>query len=327
MHVPELEAVLASRVEELLTALHTHSPLRAAALMVLLDDVTPNENRILSEVDLPVSAGATNRYVLDRAAERMGVGRIDREKRDEVFRPLRNLGLVDVARVTTRKELLANPNAPRVVVGTWSSKAGTSSYTVTDEARALLKDTPAAEWSQALASFCAGSEERKERVKQREAATSINGPQSSSPHSALIRVCVNAILSAPRFAGYELAYVDDGDGDRITEQEKKRLQALGLSLGIDDFFPDALLVDPLAREIWIVEAVISDGEVDGVKLRGLRRWAEKQSYKLAGATTAYETYKRFAVRQTRHSNIPTGTSVWIAENGGQLMAVESLASS
>jgi hypothetical protein len=42
---------------------------------------------------------------------------------------------------------------------------------------------------------------------------------------------------------YEVLYIDDGDGDRITPDEKKKLAQAGIALELGDAMPDVLLVE------------------------------------------------------------------------------------
>jgi hypothetical protein len=71
--------------------------------------------------------------------------------------------------------------------------------------------------------------------------------------------------------------------------------------------------------------VTTDGEIDETRRVELEAWATARGHRVAGYTTAYETWKRTAARQARMKNLAVGTNVWIAEDGGKLFAVESLA--
>ncbi|WBX86424.1 BsuBI/PstI family type II restriction endonuclease [Sphingosinicella microcystinivorans] len=99
---------------------------------------------------------------------------------------------------------------------------------------------------------------------------------SDTGHAALINDCVEHY--APRFLeGYEVLYVDDSDGDRISDEERAKMQAAGAELTLADPMPDVLLWHPETDWLWVIEAVTSDGEVDAHKVKGMQASVSTQS--------------------------------------------------
>ena len=87
--------------------------------------------------------------------------------------------------------------------------------------------------------------------------------------------------------------------------------------------PDALLWNRDTDQLWIVEAVTSDGEVDAHKVDQIRAFATRNGKAIGGFTTAYSTWRVAAQRQGRHKNIATGTYVWIREDAAKHFLAES----
>ncbi len=78
--------------------------------------------------------------------------------------------------------------------------------------------------------------------------------------------------------------------------------------------PDILLWNETTDELWVIEAVTSDGEVDLHKVEQLSRLAQRSGKPRIGFTTAYQTWKVAALRQSRHKNLPPGTYLWVLED-------------
>ncbi len=82
----------------------------------------------------------------------------------------------------------------------------------------------------------------------------------------------------------------------------------------DDACPDVILYNSTRNALWFIEAVTSDGEVDCQKWDGLKRICERSGKLMAGATTTYPDWKKFAVRQKANRNLCVDTRVWISED-------------
>ena len=319
--VNDEEAQRLARIAELLDRLDSYSDLRAACLLGLTDEVTPHPLTSLATAGLKLSAGATTRQLFEFAAPRLGKTRIDRELRDEVWPRLRELGIVQRSYVLTAKE--ARAEGKLIEYGAHRrAKSPNNGYAVTDEARKLLVETSDAEWADALEEFIRSDEDRRLRVLQHEAATA--AASAPGDHSKLMRAAV-AALRAARLPDYGLVFIDDADEERIKDEWREKLEPRGLLPDLDSLWPDAILVRDSDRSLWFIDVVTTDGEIDETRRAELEAWAAARGYTAAGYTTAYETWKRAGARQGRMKNVAVGTSIWIAEDGGKLFAVGSLA--
>lgn len=141
-------------------------------------------------------------------------------------------------------------------------------------------------------------------------------------HADLIRACCD--VYAPKFLpGFEVLYVDDADGDRVSDGEREKLYGSGIEITLDDAMPDVLLWNRRTDALWVIEAVTSDGEVDHHKVAQVRAFAKRNGKEEVGFTTAYPTWKLAAQRQGKHKNIAPGTYIWIREDAAKQFLAES----
>jgi hypothetical protein len=230
-----------------------------------------------------------------------GRGKLDREGRDYWLKPLRDVGAVEPIYLdsTTRTFLPGHPVA----------KSPNSAHRLAEEFRTILRSD---DWRPLLRDWAQEDRIRQRLVFQGEQSETTR-TQVDTKHVDLIRACCE--LYVPRFLpGYSILFVDDADGDRVTEEERERLRAAGLELSLQDAWPDVLLWNEGTDSIWVIEAVTSDGEVDEHKARQLRALAERSGKVRVDFTTAYPTWKLAAQRQARHKNIADGSHVWIRED-------------
>jgi hypothetical protein len=319
--VSKAEAARLARIVELLEKLDSYNDLRAACLLGLTDDCTPHPLPTLANAGLTLSAGATTRQLFEFAAPRLGKTRIDRELRDEVWPRLRELGIVQRSYVLTAKEARAEGRLIEYGVHR-RAKSPNNGYALTEEARQLLLKASDQDWKRKLNGFLVGDSDRRLRVLQHEAAMA--AAVAPGDHSKLMRAAADA-LRTTRLPDYELVFIDDADEQRIKAEWEKKLEPRGLLPDLDSLWPDAILVRDSDRSLWFIDAVTTDGEIDETRRAELEAWASARRYRVAGYTTAYETWKRTAARQARMKNLAVGTNVWIAEDGGKLFVVESLA--
>jgi hypothetical protein len=310
-----------ARITEVLERLDRYTPARAAVLLALTDETTPNLYRELASEGLPISAAAQNSHLLSYAAKLLGKDHIDREQRDYVIAPLREVGLVEKGYVWPKKK---RPATGELVHRGSHLKAKSSKncYLLTDEARKLLASADG-EWSGALSTWVAGDADRRRLVLQRESRTAVSGG-SLSPHANLIRAAVKALTEA-KLADYTLLYIDDSDGDRISDEYRTLLENAGLTLDLHDRYPDAILARTSDRSLWIVDAITSDGEIDPVRQGEIGAWAKKHGYNVAGYTNAYAAWRDVARRQQAMKNLAVGSELWVAEDGGRVFSVSQLA--
>jgi hypothetical protein len=241
-----------------------------------------------------------------------GGGKLDREGRDYWIKPLRELGAIEC--------VFLNPLTTTFIAGHPIAKSANSAYRLADSFRDILR-APEHQWRQMLQNWVSEAEIRKRAEFQAKLAEEAR-KQVDTKHSDLINACV--MHYAPSFLpGYQVVYVDDGDGDRITEEDQERLAKAGLELRLGDAMPDVLLWNPEKEWLWVVEAVTSDGEVDIHKKQQMEEVARRAGKAGVGFTTAYLSWKDAAARQYKYTNIAPATYIWIMSDGSKHLLVDS----
>jgi hypothetical protein len=242
-----------------------------------------------------------------------GSGKLDREGRDYWVKPLRAVGAVE--------PVFLYPKSRQFIPGHPIPKSPNSAYRLAPTFREILTATDG-EWEQRLAQWI-----QEDAVRERLQLQALLAEEArravDTKHSDLINSAIEHY--APRFlSDFEVVYVDDGDGDRITEEDRARLAAAGISITLADAMPDVLLWSRLRNALWVIEAVTSDGEVDAHKVAQIKALAERSGITNVGFTTAYPTWKVAAARQGRFKNICPGTHIWIQEDPSKDLRVDPL---
>ena len=113
------------RVRRILDTLGRHTPEREAAILALDDEEKPSPLPSMAKLGFRLSAGATNRQLLDEVAGRTGRQALDREMRDYVQLPLREVGILAIA--------TADPRNGRFIPNYWKPKSNNCVYTMDEE--------------------------------------------------------------------------------------------------------------------------------------------------------------------------------------------------
>jgi hypothetical protein len=154
-------------------------------------------------------------------------GKLDREGRDYWIKPLRELGAIE--------PILFNKGT--FIYGHVVPKSPNSSYRLSSEFKAILQ-APDDEWERKLNKWITADALRR-RIEFQAQMAEASRQLVDTSHSDLINACVEYYV--PRFlADYKVIYIDDGDGDRITEDDKIKLLSAGLTLILGDAMPDVL---------------------------------------------------------------------------------------
>lgn len=236
--------------------------------------------------------------------------KLDREGRDYWLKPFWEIGAIEKVYLDSNSEF--SPGHP-------VAKSANSAYRLAPEFKEILQ-APEAEW-RALADTWMDADVTRERLALQAAQAQETADSVETPHSRLIRLSHE--VYAPRFLdGYDVIYVDDGDGDRITDEERAALTTAGLELTIGDSMPDVLLLNRETNHLWVIEAVTSDGEVDIHKKQSLEAFAARNGKSGVGFTTTYLTWKKAAARQSALKNLANDTYLWIREDPSRNLLIQ-----
>jgi hypothetical protein len=228
--------------------------------------------------------------------------KLDREGRDYWLKPFWEVGAIEKVYLDPNSEF--SPGHP-------VAKSANSAYRLAPEFFDILQ-APEDSWRE-LSDIWMEDDVKRERLALQASQAQETAETIETPHSRLIRLSRD--VYAPRFLeGYDVIYVDDGDGDRISDKEKSALAAVGLVLTIDDAMPDVLLLNRETDHLWVIEAVTSDGEVDIHKKQSLEAFAERNGKSGVGFTTTYLTWKKAAARQSALKNLVDDSYLWIRED-------------
>lgn len=239
-----------------------------------------------------------------------GKGKLDREGRDYWIKLLRDIGAIEAVIL---KDSKIHPGHP-------IPKSPNSAYCLNRKFVEILQSSEDS-WSDLFQTWI-DEDEMRRRLKFQAKEAEKTRRVVDTAHADLIPACCK--VYAPEFLpGFEVVYVDDADGDRVSESERKRLDAAGLKITLNDAMPDVLLWNPKTDGIWVIEAVTSDGEVDNHKVKKMQKFAEKNEKSGVGFTTAYKTWKRAAERQGKFKNLAIQTHVWIQEDASKQFYADS----
>ncbi len=249
-------------------------------------------------------AGASTQQIASHVGtlQRSGT-RLDREGRDYWIKPLRDIGAIE--------PVYLQPKTGDFIYGHPVPKSPNSAYRLSASFREILT-APEVEWQAVLREWISEDNVRS-RLQTQATLAALARDAADTKHRDLIQICQT--FYASRFLpGYKVIYVDDSDGERITDAQKAALAEAGIELTLGDAMPDVLLWDSTDDALWVIEAVTSDGEVDLHKVRQLSELARRSGKTRINFTTAYKTWKDAARRQSQFKNLAPGTYLWIMED-------------
>ncbi|EPD9022671.1 BsuBI/PstI family type II restriction endonuclease [Escherichia coli] len=235
--------------------------------------------------------------------QRGGNLKLDREGRDYWLKPLWEIGAIEKVYFDSN-DIGFKPGHP-------IAKSSNSAYRLAAEFLAILK-APENLWLK-LAQDWVQVDVQRERLALQAAQALETANAIESAHSRLIRASYE--VYATRFLpDYQVIYIDDGDGDRITLEQQSVLADAGVTITIHDSMPDVLLWNRQNNNLWVIEAVTSDGEVDIHKMESMKAFALRNGKAGIGFTTTYPTWKKAAERQSALKNLAGGSYMWILED-------------
>ncbi len=304
--VPEaFQGITKERVRHILTLIDRCTDDMVDAVFALIDDQQPSW---FSKTDssLYFCDGATTAHIGAHIGilQRGGIRKLDREGRDHWIKPLCEVGAIQ------RVFLLADIG--KFIPGHHIAKSSYTAYRLDSDFIELLKASPT-NLDQKAAAWVDGNAVRK-RLKLQALMAVEASRQIDKKHATLIKTSID-IYVTNFLPGFEVLYIDDNDGDRITEVDRNRLRIAGLKLTLDDAMPDVLLWKPGTSIFWVIEAVTSDGEVDLSKVKLIKRFLQRTLPDAkVGFTTAYRSWRDVARRQGKHKNLAPNTYLWVQED-------------
>ncbi len=311
-----LQGVTKERISEILRSLDRESRDRVDAVFALLDDINPNLFFEAAQKGLKFCHGASTAHI----ACHVGVlqrqsGKLDREGRDYWLKPLWEIGAIE--------KLYFDSGTGDFLPGHPVPKSPNSAYRIAPGFLHVLRapdhDRPA------LLAAWASKDATRSRLQVQATLAETTRAKVGTRHLELITAAAH--VYAPNFLpGFKVLYIDATDGERVTPDQEQALRDAGITIQLGDSMPDILLWKKETDELWVVEAVTSDGEVDLHKVEALTCLARRCGKKNVGFTTAYMTWKDAAARQGKHKNIAPGTYIWICEDGAKQFNVEALES-
>lgn len=307
-----LQGVTKARIRAVLKTIDRESDDIVDAVFALLDDITPS---LFSHARAGARFcdGASTQHIAAHVGTLQRAGqRLDREGRDYWIKPLRELGAIE--------PVYLQPETGAFILGHPIAKSPNSAYRLASDFCGILAASEL-EWPQRLREWI--QEDRvRGRLELQAQMAELAKKAVDTKHSDLIHAC-QTVYAAIFLPDYVVIYVDDGDGDRITEVQRQILAAAGIELTLGDAMPDILLWNRSGDRLWVIEAVTSDGEVDLHKLGQMTALAIRTGKAGIQFTTAYQTWKAAAARQARHKNLPPGTYLWIMEDPAKhFLAIE-----
>ncbi|CNG20460.1 methyltransferase-endonuclease [Yersinia enterocolitica] len=275
------------------------------AVFALLDDEPTWFSNKAVRAGIKFCDGATTAHIGAHIGilQRGGYTKLDREGRDYWLKPLWEIGALE--------KVMLDSNTMVFVPGHPIAKSPLCAYKISEDFKSIL-NSPNGVW-ESLAKGWISEENKRQRLNFQAEMIQKAKESVHSPHSKLIADSCQYYV--PMFLkGYEIIFIDDGDGDRITDEQRDKLIYAGLTLQLKDSMPDILLWNRQNDSLWVIEAVTSDGEVDIHKVNNMTAFAKRNGKGDVGFTTTYQTWKKTAERQQKYKNIAHGTYIWIQED-------------
>ena len=302
--VPDtLSGVTKQRIEIVLRAIDRFTDDQRDVVFALLDDNQGNWFPGASSLAKFCDGASTAHIASHVGILQRGQRKLDREGRDYWLKPMWEIGAIE--------KVFFDSSTSTFIAGHPIPKSSNCAYRLSEGFRAVLQ-APEGHWQSLLTAWMHEDEARRRLELQAQVAqAAIHGVDRK--HGDLIAACRD--YYAPHFlSGYEVLYIDEGDGDRITVDQRNRLAEAGIHLGLGDSMPDILLWNRATDYLWVIEAVTSDGEADMHKVRNLGDLASRCGKQGVGFTTAYPTWRVAASRQSKMKNLANQTFLWIQED-------------
>ncbi len=298
-----LQGVTKVRIADVLRVIDRYSVDQTDAIFALLDDQEPSWYKSAPKGTKFCDGAGTAHIACHIGIMQRGTRKLDREGRDYWLKPMWELGAIEKVYYDSKNK--------RFIHGHPVAKSNNCAYRLAEDFKIILQARED-KWRELLWIWI-GADKIRQRLELQAQLAEAARKQSDTKHSDLIEA--SCAYYAPHFLfGYEVVYVDDGDGDRVTQEQADILAEAGLTITLEDSMPDVLLWNRETDHLWVIEAVTSDGEVDNHKVSSLEKLAVRCRKPEIHFTTTYQTWKIAAQRQGKYKNIAPGSYIWIQED-------------
>jgi hypothetical protein len=308
----DFNGITKDKIKLVLSKIGVDSPDTIDVVFALLDD--QNKSWFGNAISYTFADGASTAHIgCHVGILQRGKNKLDREGRDYWIKPLRDLGIIEAVTFISRVGIFV-PGHP-------IPKSSNSAYRLSEIFKQILHTD--GEDLDLILNVWSREEKIRERAELRARIEAEVKLEVETKHEDLIKSCVEYYV--PNFLkDFEVIFIDQSDGDRVTEEDLLMLAKADLVIALDDPMPDILLWNEKLDAFWVIEAVTSDGEVDNRKVEKSKAFINRKKEREIGFTTAYLTWKDAAVRQGRYKNIEPGTYIWILEDPSKHLLVESI---
>jgi len=310
-----LSGVTKEKIEAILRKIDRANDDQRDVIFALLDDTLPSWFSGAAPTTMFFHGASTAHIACHVGILQRGQRKLDREGRDYWLKPMWEIGAIE--------KVYFEPSTGAFIPGHPVSKSSNCAYCLSDSFRTILQ-APDDVWPNLLNAWIQDDAMRRRldlQAKLAEDAIKL----VDRKHSDLIKACCEYYV--PRYLeGYEVLYIDEGDGERVTEEQKHRLAEAGIQIELGDSMPDVLLWNKTTDSLWVIEAVTSDGEADIHKVRSLTNLARRYGKKSIGFTTAYQTWKAAANRQSKMKNLADKSCLWIQDDPAKQLFVQDMPS-
>ena len=257
------------RVRAALDLLGLYTPEREECVVALLDDAEPNPFGRLADAGLGFNAGAGTQQIFGVIAPLLGKVSIDREARDQVMLPLREVGVLGIGYADTKNG--------RVEPNYWKPKSPNNVYVVTDEFQAILAVSDDS-FDAKLDGWIRSEQQRLIRMATAEAAAA-----AAHEDSRLVPLTIDHYCPAA-LPGYEVIFTDDEDTRDDTDWSEN-IKDFDLPLDLSSRWPDIIMRHKSTGHFWIVDCVDSDGEIDAMRKAEITSAFDERGLVIDGFTT------------------------------------------
>jgi hypothetical protein len=235
------QGVTKARIVEVLTVIDRHNVDLVDAVFALLDDEHVSWFTKAGRAGIKFCEGASTAHIACHVGIlQRGLRKLDREGRDYWLKPFWGLGAME--------KVYFDSKAGAFIPGHPIAKSPNSAYRLADSFKQILT-APSGQWRSMLDEWIQDDRIRQRLALQGELAEA-SRQQVDTKHSDLIRASHQYYV--PHFLpGYEVLYIDDGDGDRISEPEGGRVRGRS---------SNSLTISP-TRPIWSASTIRTSASI------------------------------------------------------------------